>query len=184
MWGVHKRHCQRQLKRGNHWQYQGRWEFGEHETFVEVWRLGCPFFNTRSFWSLRPPAPAAAWSETLKIILQQGRGGCGDERAGASATTSISHQSPIPGKSTPPKHRQSLCLHPRGTQDRHTQNTTRPKKHGEVFNFRSGRKGLAARLMVGLVRGSNVGCPGATTPGAHNPLAGTPISIGVHACSP
>ena len=143
---------------------------------------GLPLFNTRSFWSLRPPAPAAAWSETLKIILQQGRGGCGDERAGASATTSISHQSPIPGKSTPPKHRQSLCLHPRGTQDRHTQNTTRPKKHGEVFNFRSGRKGLAARLMVGLVRGSNVGCPGATPPGAHNP--GTPISIGVHACSP
>jgi hypothetical protein len=37
--------------------------------------LGLPLFNTRSSWSLRPPAPAAAWSKTVKIILQQDRGG-------------------------------------------------------------------------------------------------------------
>jgi hypothetical protein len=49
--------------------------------------LGLFLFNTRSSWSLRPPAPAAAWSKTVKMILQQDRGG--RKRAVASATTSI-----------------------------------------------------------------------------------------------
>ena len=39
--------------------------------------------------------------------------------------------------------------------------TTRLKRHGKIFNFRHGREGSAARLTVGLVRGSNVGGPGA-----------------------
>ena len=97
---------------GTHWQRQGRWEFGEHETFVEVWRLGCPFFNTRSFWSLRPPAPAAAWSKTVKIILQQDRGG----RTG-SGVRDNKHPAQGPQEEKRPNIRQSLCPHPRSTHN-------------------------------------------------------------------
>jgi hypothetical protein len=61
---------------GTHRKHQGRWEFGEHEPFGEVCGVGgCPCSTPVSSWSLRPPAPAAAWSKTVKIILQQDRGG-------------------------------------------------------------------------------------------------------------
>jgi hypothetical protein len=88
-------------------------------------RLGLPLFNTRSFWSLRPPAPAAGRTKTVKIILQQDRGGGADgERAVASATTSILHKAHNEKNTPHPlKHRQSLCPHPRGTHGTFT-----PKK--------------------------------------------------------
>ena len=61
---------------GTHRKHQGRWEFGEHEPFGEVCGVGgCPCSTPVSSWSLRPPAPAAACSKTVNIILQQDRGG-------------------------------------------------------------------------------------------------------------
>ncbi len=139
--------------------------------------LGCPVQHP--FWSLRPPAPAAAWSETLKIILQQGRGGCGNERV-APATTSILHKAHNE-KNAPPnivnRSVRTLAAH---TGPSRPKDATWPRRHGKVIHFRHGWEGLADRLTVGLVRGGNVGGPGATPCGAHNP--GTPAltEVGSH----
>ena len=97
--------------------------------------LGLPLFNTRSSWSLRPPAPAAAWSKTVNIILQQDRGGrtvngLWRPRQQASCTSPQRREE----KRAPPKHRQSLCPHPRGTcKYRHAQKT--PRGLGGMGNF-------------------------------------------------
>ena len=80
---------------GTHRKHQGRWEFGEHEPFGEVCGVGgCPCSTPVSSWSLRPPAPAAAWSKTLKIIFAAGQRGADGKRAVASATTSILRKAP------------------------------------------------------------------------------------------
>ncbi len=103
---------------GTHRKHQGRWEFGEHEPFGEVCGVGgCPCSTPVSSWSLRPPAPAAAWSKTVNIILQQDRGGrtvngLWRPRQQASCTSPQRREE----KRAPPKHRQSLCPHPRGTR--------------------------------------------------------------------
>ena len=164
--------------RRHHWQRQGRWEFGEHETFGSCDVGGCPCSTPRSSWSLRPPAPAAGRTKTVKIILQQDRGGCGNERV---ASRNNKHPAQAPKKKNAPhplKHPHSLCPHPRGTQRSVAPKTPRGQGGmGKFSTFRHGREGLAARLTVGLVRGSNVGGPGAHP-------QGTRVSIGVRACSP
>ena len=121
---------------GTHRKHQGRWEFGEHEPFGEVCGVGgCPCSTPVSSWSLRPPAPAAAWSKTLKIIFAAGQRGADGKRAVASATTSILRKAPKKKNAPhPPKHRQSLCPHPRGTcKYRHAQKT--PRGLGGMGNF-------------------------------------------------
>jgi hypothetical protein len=119
---------------GTHRKHQGRWEFGEHEPFGEVCGVGgCPCSTPVSSWSLRPPAPAAAWSKTVKIILQQDRGGrtvngLWRPQQQASCTRP-------PRRKTRPTQTSSIALSApsRHTQDRHAQKT--PRGLGGMGNF-------------------------------------------------
>ena len=90
-----------------------------------------------------------------------------------------------PMRKTRPTQTSSIAL---SAPSRHTQvpsrpkDATRPKKHGKGFNFRHGREGSAARLMVGLVRGSNVGRLAVLgrNGGAHGQLEAPPKGSHLH----
>ena len=141
---------------GTHRKHQGRWEFGEHEPFGEVCGVGgCPVFNRLL---LEPAAARTSCSmvQNSKDDFATGQRGADGKRAVASATTSILRKAPKKKNAPhPPKHRQSLCPHPRGTcKYRHAQKT--PRGLGGMGNFSlkawTGGVGLAW-LTVGLVRG-------------------------------
>jgi hypothetical protein len=124
--------------------------------------LGLPLSDTRL---LGHAAARISCSKNLdsKDYSATGQRGVDGERAVASATTSILHKAPNEKNAPhPTKHRhRSVHTHAAHTGPSRPKRITRLKRHGKVFNFRSGRKGSAARLTVGLVRGSNVGGPGA-----------------------
>jgi len=75
---------------------------------------------------LEPAAARTSCSmvQNSKYYFATGQRGADGERAVASATTSVLHTAPNEKNAPhPPKHRQSLCLHPRGTH-----RTVTPKK--------------------------------------------------------
>jgi hypothetical protein len=152
---------------------QGRWEFGEHG---RLWKcdVGLPVFNTRHLLGPAAARTSCSMVQNSKYYSATGQRGAETGR-GVRNNKHLAHgpNALAEKKRAPPKHRQSLCPH---TGPSRPKDATWPRRHGKVTHYRHGREGLADRLTVGLVRGGNVGGPGAT----HN--LGTPVSI--RACSP